>query len=115
MAKEIYINPATGEPEFDEFGDFVMTEGPETSLYLAIATELDSLFGAPDVGSRLPAMITGAPPADPATELRAATALALRKLEAQGILDVERVLVTGTTITIEARQLAAPFVMEVGS
>ena len=114
MGKEIYINPATGAPELDEYGDFVMTEGPETSLYLAIATEIDSLFGAPGVGSHFPAMVTGAPVADVAAALRVATALALRPLEAQGIIDVQGVRINGNRVVIQVRQLATPFVMQIG-
>lgn len=115
MGKEIYIDPRTGVPEFDEYGDFVMTDGPETSLYLAISTELDSLFGAPGVGSRLPAMVAGQPRMDGAADLRAATVLALRPLEALGLIDVKGVRIEGGRIVIDVRQLAAPFVMEVDS
>lgn len=113
MAHEIYIDPATGAPVVDESGEFVMTEGPETSLYLAIVTALDSMFGAPTVGSRFPTMITGSPLADQPAALQAATALALGPLEAQGVIDVERVVIDGHQIIIEVRQLAAPFVVEV--
>lgn len=113
MPFELAINPATGDLVFEN-GEPVLTESATTGLYLAIAIPRGSFHGDPELGSDLPAMVSGGtPPIDQEAELEAAARAALQRLVGHGLVTIEAIEVEGTTITIRTTELAAPYTVEI--
>jgi len=103
---EIFLNPRTGSVEFDALGDLVITDGPETALYLAIATRLDTVFGLVNAGSDVPGFVTGAPPSVP--DVITAAEIAVQELARQGILTLVSVQLREDSGQIEVTVSEAP-------
>jgi len=113
MPFELAIDPVTGDIAFDD-GEPVTTDSPATSLYLAIAIPRGSFHGDPELGSELPAMVSGGtPPIDQEAALEAAARSAVQRLADHGVVAIEAIDVQGTTITIHSTELAAPYTVEI--
>jgi hypothetical protein len=96
----IYLNPETRDIEFAADGSVALTDEPTTEILLAIGVELNSYHGDPDQGSRIPALLHGAPPVDAKRAVETAAREALQRLVTQG-----RIAITSVAYSVADREL----------
>lgn len=93
------IDFATGDLKTDTNGHPVVTSAPSPELYLAIGIAVGTYIGDPELGSRIPAIVASEPAA-PATEIEAAAADALARLEDAGLVAVQTIAFANGELTI---------------